>query len=193
MTIPDADQLISVLPDSIIIDGWAGLGRKFFPNQGVGVVDENDGFSGTFLVRSGLKFTIGTTRIITSPNEVEGGLDFPLKQVDLTVRLKNSIPLAGTVKLLMGNDTTMMDTVIQVDVPRGPLANRRAAAAETTYTVGLDAREIEIMKRKPLFTRQILMFQSNQGDTAWIFPEDSLAVQANATIFYTVNPNEEGN
>jgi len=192
-TLPNADRLTSVLPDSIILEGWAGLGQKFFPNQGVGIVSEDDGFAGAYLIRSALKFTIGNTRILTEPSEMDS-LDIGVQSVDLRVHLINSIPLSGIVRILVGNDTTAMDTVIQVDIPRGDIVNRRsAAAAETTYTVGLDSAELAIMKRSPVFTRQLMTFQSSNGDTAWIYPQDSLAVQASATVRVTIDPNDGGN
>jgi len=192
-TVPDADRLTSVIPDTIAVEGWAGLGEKFFPDFGVGSIKSEDGFAGAFAVRSALKFVIGNTQIITQPHQLSDALDFPVQGAEMRLHMINSIPLSGTVKLLVGNDTSAMRTVIQVDIPRSAIVNRRSiAAAETTYTVDLDTSELNIMKRTPLFTQQILTFQSSLGDTAWIYPQDSLAVQASATARYTVDPNNGG-
>lgn len=188
ITIDNADSLTSALPDTIRVAGWAGLGAKFFPGLGERKVAESEGFAGSVLVRSALKFTIGETKMITDPDSLEGALDYPLQAVELDIRLINSVPLEGTVHLLVGSDTTAMDTVIRVEIPRRALINNRVeAAAETTYTVGLDQREIDLFKRLPIYTRQVLSLRSSEGKTAWVYPSDSLVVQATAKIRYFVN------
>ncbi len=192
ITIPNADRLTSVLPDTIRVLGSASLGRKFFPALGVGTIDQSQGFAGEVLIRSGLKFTIGQTRVITKPDSI-GALDYPLQSADMRIHLINSIPLAGRVQLLIGNDTSRMVPIIQVDIPRHALHhNRVVSSADTTYTIGLGSTELAILKQTPVYTQQILTFLSSNGDTAWVYPSDSLAVQASATVRYTINPKNGG-
>jgi hypothetical protein len=188
--VPDADRLVSILPDTIMVKGWAGLGRKFFP--GVGEVADTNGFKGLFTVRSALRFELDSTRIMTTPHELDDPLDYPLESVDLTVHLVNSIPLYGHIQLMMGNDTSNMIPVIEVDIPRREIQNHRAvAAADTILHESLTETELEMMKHSPLFTRQVLIFKRNfPPDTTWIYGDDSLSIQAAATVHYWVNPSE---
>ncbi|MBM3325737.1 MAG: hypothetical protein FJY65_01965 [Calditrichaeota bacterium] len=193
--VPNSDRLLSVVPDTISIYGWAGLGRYYFPQFGyrVGDINENDGVFGNILIRSALKFTIGLTTITTDLTHLKEPLDLDIENVKLDAHLINSIPLAGTVKLLMGNDSLAMDTVANIVIPRRQIVHRRViAAAETSYTLQIPQSSLRKMRRKPLYTQQIIQLQSSQGDTAWIYPADSLVVQAAATIFYKINA-EGGN
>ncbi len=192
--IPNSDQLLAVIPDTIKITGEAGLGRYYFPQFGyrVGTIEDSDGVAGNLLIRTPLKFTIGTTTLTTDLTHLKEPIDLDIERVELRVHIKNSIPLSGAVKLLMGNDSLAMDTVANVVIPRQPILNRRVIGlADTAYTLQMPTSSIEKMRLEPLYTQQIIQLFSNQGDTAWIYPEDSLVVQASATLFYKLDFGEE--
>ncbi|MFN3820877.1 MAG: hypothetical protein ACK4OO_00975 [bacterium] len=139
-------------------------------------------------LKSGLKLTLGRSQIKTDLVKLKKPLDFPIESVELNVNLKNSLPLGATVWLLLGNDSTAMDTVLKVPLPRGTIRNRRVISAVDTFlSLFVDSSALRKMRQEPVFTRQLFELASTQGDTIWIYPEDSLSVQASATIHYTIN------
>lgn len=195
-----ADRLLSVVPNQLSYHGWVGMGTVFFGSAREGSVSSTDSLSGHIRVRSGLKFTVGTTEIRTPFDQQDEALDYPIQGVQMHVDLANSIPLGGNVKLLVGNDTTRMDTLAIITIPRKlPLLNHRVTeSSHQTLELGITSRQLEIFKRKPFFTRQILTIEANRDpggplSEGWIYPDDSLAVQASATVFYTVDPANGGN
>lgn len=188
--IPDADRLVRVIPDTIQTVGWGGLGRKFLPGHPIMVemISDSDYFRGEVELRSGLKFTLGNTTIRTDPIKLSQALDFPIEQVEVTTRLSNSIPLGATVWLMLGNDTLAMDTLLKIFIPRGEIGWRRViSAADTLITIMMDSVALRKMRQEPVYTRQMFALTPTQGDTVWIFPDDSLVVQASATIHYMIN------
>ena len=190
LVIPDVDQLTDVLPDTIRVTGWAGLGVYYFPEHAdsVGEVASDNHFSGSTRLKSALKFTMGNTRIESDIVELDQELDYPIDNIEVFLRLTNSTPLSGSVKLLMGNDTEAMDTLAHARIPRSPIENHRAMEAiDTTLTIMLGETQLNIMRNLPVFTQQIITFESTMSDTVWVHSQDSLAVQASATIHYVVD------
>ncbi len=191
IVVANADSLTSILPDRIEVEGWAGIGRKFFPLEGVSRIDETQGFSGMVQLRTGLRFYLNSDTILTAPDSLEDALDYPLEGATITLKIKNKIPLGGIVELMMGNDTTNMVAVISAEIPRGDIVDKRVPVAiELIRTEGLDQSELEMMKTLPLYTRQRMILFGNNNQLAWIYGDDALSVQASATVHYFVNPNE---
>jgi len=191
IVVPNADSITNIMPDKIEVVGWAGIGKKFFPLEGVSHISETEGFSGMVTLRTGLRFYLEADTILTKPDSLEESLDYPLQSASITLNIKNKIPLGGRVDLLMGSDTTNMIPVISAEIPRGEIVDKRIPVAiELTRTESLDPVELEMLKHLPLFTRQRIILFGNNNQLAWIYPEDALSVQASATIHYFVNPNE---
>jgi hypothetical protein len=127
----------------------------------------------------------------SDPALIAERLDLPVEAVALDVRLRNSIPLEGTIKFLAGQDTSAMDTLISAPIPRLDIIGHRVASADTAFTVRLSHRGIQLFKRQGVYTRQVLFLNGTQGESVWLFGEDSLSVWATAHITYTVNAPEE--
>ncbi len=191
IVVPNADSITSILPDRIEVVGWAGIGKKFFPLEGVSRIDETQGFSGMIQLRTGLRFFLNSDTILTKPDSLEEALDYPLEGASITLNIKNKIPLGGIVELMMGNDTTNMVAVISAEIPRGDIVNKRVPVAiELSRTEELDQSEMEMMKHLPLYTRQRMILFGNNNQLAWVYGDDALSVQASATVHYFVNPNK---
>jgi len=188
VAVPDVDNLTEVLPDEIRVTGWAGLGTYFFPDfsDSVGTISEDHGFSGEVRLKSGLKLTIGGTRFITDVTEIDESFEHKLQSVEVLVSLTNCTPLGGMVKLLMGNDSTRMDTIAGITIPRR-IVEHRATPVDTLLTILLDRPQLDILRHSPIYTRQVLELSSTEGDTIWLDSRDSLAVQASATAYYLID------
>lgn len=196
IVLSDVDRLTEVIPDKITVNGQAGLGVFFFPAwaDSIGTVTEDDGFAGDIRLKSDLRLTIGEMEMVTDPVELEEELDFPIENISVRVHLSNLVKLGGFVKIMMGADTTEMDTLFEVPI----LASKRAdnppfnfVPAETTFTIDLGPTEMDIMRELPLYTQQAIKLFSTLGNTINLHAEDALSVQASATVFYTIDPNDE--
>lgn len=195
IVVPDVDNLTEVLPDIIRVTGWAGLGTYFFPDyiDSTGSVSDEQGFSGRVRLKSGLKLSQGETRFITDVTEVEDSYEHTIQDVEVFIDLVSSIPMSGSVKLLMGNSPVVMDTLANIKIPRGVIQNHRSESVDTSFSIFLNTSQLEIMKQRPIFTKQILLLESSMGDTVWLHTQDSLAVKASATLHYLVDILEENN
>ncbi|MBM3329757.1 MAG: hypothetical protein FJY67_09860, partial [Calditrichaeota bacterium] len=81
IVIPNSDRLATVIPDTISIAGWGGLGKYYFPHleRTPGRINDDQGFSGQTIIRSALKFTIGTTRVVTDLTRLSEPVDQPIE------------------------------------------------------------------------------------------------------------------
>lgn len=70
-----------------------------------------------------------------------------------------------------------MDTLMAVELPRGAIVNHRVQPAASSAAKDLYASDLEIFKRLPLFTQQIISLESTSGDTVWMHSQDSVAVK----------------
>ncbi len=195
IVVPDADRLTRIVPDLFRVTGNAGIGARFFPEYANRVVrvDDAQGFSGSINLNSELKFTMGACRITTDPVRLGDTLDFAVESVDLSVHLVNSIPLGGTVRLLMGNDISAMDTIIEAVIPRLDIVDHRVEAAVDSSYFSLTSSQLDIIRGAPVYTRQVIEFESIAGDTVWLYGGDTLSVQASAVVRYTVDFNSGEN
>ncbi|MDP8241321.1 MAG: hypothetical protein P9X24_19715 [Candidatus Hatepunaea meridiana] len=190
--IPDGDRLTSIMPDVIRFSGTARSGARFFPDLSVEVITlvDTNGVGGNLSMTSELKFVMSTATIKTEPVKLEGSLDFPIESIQLDLTLTNSIPLGGNMKLLMGTDTTSMDTIIQIELPRSNIVNHRAVAAQRSYLIELGDEEMDIIKQPDVYTRQFIVLESTLPDTVRLYGADSLDVRAKAIINYIVDPGD---
>ncbi len=196
IVIPDVSDLTQVVPDQILFNGFIGLGTHYFPEEidSVREVRSDQGFYGQVLLKSAFRLTIGETVFLTEPFEIEEDLNFPIQSVELNVNVVNNAPIAGMVRLLMGNDITAMDTLIQASLTRPELLNYRVLEPVVdNIEIVLNKEQLEIAKRLPLFTQQQIILYSSEEDTVWIHAADYISVKAWGTVHYFVDPNAEGN
>jgi len=186
------DRLIEIIPDRIQSTGSVKVGTFYFPDAGLMMVHEDQGFSGDVLLKSDLKFSLEGTNMTTDPISLEEEFDYPLENVSLRVVVENSVPLSGDVKLLMGNDLDAMDTILTAGLPQAEILNHRVKeAARSELVFDLTPAQLDIMKTLPLYTQQVLVLNSSQGEFVHLYAEDSVSVQASASVRYFINPNEE--
>ncbi|NQT35796.1 hypothetical protein HQ587_11445 [bacterium] len=191
--VPDADRLITLLPDTITYYGNILLGARFFPEYRDSIITmtASDSIGGKVSLRSELKFTSSAKTIISDPVKLETSLDYPVESAKLNITLVNSIPLSGSIKLLMGTDTTDMTTLVDIDIPHGTIGvNHRAQAVHKTFVIDLGEAEFNIIKQDNVYTQQHMVFYGTERDTIWLYGADSLDVQATATIEYIVDPGD---
>jgi hypothetical protein len=193
IVLTDVDRLTEVIPDLITVSGNAGLGVFYFPDwaDSIGTVSEDNGFAGAIRLKSDLRLTIGEMEMLTDAFELDEPLDYPIENISVRVHLSNLIPLGGIVKILMGADTREMETLFEVPIPAGRVIDHSIELAETTFTIDLGPTQMDIMHELPVFTQQAIQLFGTKGDTIYLHAEDSLTVQASATIFYTIDPNDE--
>lgn len=194
LNIPDTVGLAGILPDTISVTGSAGLGVKFFQDMiwDVITIEEDQGFTGTFELVSGLQFSLGQTQIKSDLADLSSKIDYPVQALELSVRITNTVPLGGTVMLMMGNDTTNMTNVLgeSVRIPVGqfdPNTHRVIEPGYRDFSFDFGPDLLDIMRVLPVYTQQIINFDGTDGDTVWLYADDSLAVKAFARIFYTVD------
>ena len=138
--------------------------------------------------QSELKLSLTEATIKSDPHLLEDEMDLSIESANLRITLTNSIPISGTVKLLMGTDTTSMDTLISLSLPHCVVQDHRAIAVDTSYVVNLSEEDFEVMKQPNVYTRQLIEVKSTEGNTVWLYGADSLDVRAHAVIRYTIDP-----
>jgi len=199
IVISGVDGLIEIIPDRIIASGWIELGVDYFPEyehpDSLMILSEFQGYSGEMTLTSDLKFVVGQTSLTTEPDSLEQSLTdsiyFHLLSASIRLVMNNGIPLAGSVMILMGNDTTDMKTIFQVELPEVQVENHRAKeVVEDISLLELGPDELDIMRKQPLYTQQIINIGGTETDTIYIHADDSLAVQISATIYSAINPNK---
>lgn len=192
LEIVGVDRLLEIIPDRIQSTGSVRVGSFYFPDAGLMSVNEDQGFSGKVLLKSNLKFSLDGTSMTTDPVSLTQEFDYPLQDVSLTVVVENSVPISGEVKLLMGNDLAKMDTLLTAVLPRSEIVDHRVLEpARSEMFFELDSTHLNMMKILPLYTQQILVLNSGCGDFVQLFGEDSISVQASASVRYFINPGEE--
>lgn len=197
IVVQDTAGLVGVFPDTINITGWIGMGEAYFGNNSLISVNEDQGISGSFKLVSGLQMIIGSTYFRSDLVELER-LDYPLEAIEMNLNLTNTIPLSGKVRILVGNDSTRMDTIVAVDLPRVDLdivTHRALNPVEGSFLVNLGPEQIKLFnpvdENAPIYSRQHVTLYNSNGEERWLYADDSLTVQASATVFYTIDFTEE--
>jgi len=197
ITIPDVDALASVVPDTIRALGWIGLGDVYFPeNTGnIRYISADQCFTGSVRLKSALRLTAGESVFLMDPVSVKEKLDYAVQDMLMKVRIVNALPLSGMIKIMMGNDTTAMDTVLQTSLPVPPVGDnhRVVEPVEERRELELSPEQIDIVRRLPLYTQQEIVVFGTEGDTVWIYGMDSLTVQASVKFHYIIDVDKESN
>lgn len=177
------------LPNIVRYEGWARLGARFFPEYEDDIVTyrKTDGVHVDVRVKSEMKLTVGEATLKTDPERLEDEMDLSIENANLHIILTNSIPVGGTVSLMMGTDTTNMSELISLDLPVGDIENYRASAEEKSYVINLTEADFNIINQPNVYTRQTIVLHSTEGDTVWLYGADSLTVRAHAVIDYIVD------
>ena len=193
IVVQDTVGLIGVFPDNINISGWVGLGEAFFGDQSIISVSQEQGVSGSFQLDAGLQMIIGATHLESELIELEK-MDYPLEGVEINLNISNTVPISGKVRILLGNDSTAMDTIIGVDLPAIDFDNhlhRAIRPATGSFVVNLGSEQLDILRPVdddvPIYTRQFIAFDGTNGEAIWLYANDSLTVQASGTVFYTID------
>ncbi len=193
IVVRDTVGLVGVFPDQITIVGWAGLGEKFFHDQSIVTVTEEQGISGTFQLDAGLQLVIDSTHLESDLTELDH-IDVPLEGLEMYISLSNTLPISGVVNILLGNDSTEMDTIVRLDLPHYNLdeqLHRSVEPAFAEYTINIGPEQFSILNpdddETPVYTRQFIVFNGSEGKAVWLYADDSLTVQASATVFYPVD------
>ncbi|MBT3232652.1 MAG: hypothetical protein HN356_07540 [Calditrichaeota bacterium] len=186
------DRLIEIIPTRIQSTGSVKVGSYYFPDAGLMMINEDQGFSGDLLLMSDLKFSLDGTSMTTDPISLSEEFDYPLENVSMRVIVENSVPLSGQVKLLMGNNLESMDTILTASLPQAEILNHRVReAARSELIFELTPDQLDIMKLLPLYTQQVLVLNSTGGEFVHLYAEDSVSVQASATVRYLIDAEEE--
>jgi len=190
IAVPDCDGLLRILPNSIKLVGWTQMGARFFPEYSdvITTLYDTTGVSIDVNLSSELRLIVYGTTVESDPQLIEQALDYPVESAQIQISLTNSIPLSGNMMLLMGTDTTLLDTIIDAFIPVGRIVNHRAEVVEASYTIDLEEAKLDIIMQPDVYTKQVIQLESTQGDTVWLYGADSLDVSAKATINYIIDP-----
>jgi hypothetical protein len=182
---------LGFIPDLIRYQGEARMGARFLPGfDDIINLNKSQGVRVDTRMQSELKISLTESSMKSDPTFLKDSLDMTIEGIDLNVILTNSIPVGGILKLLAGQDTTNMDTIMQVSIPVGIITDHRAEAVTTSYVISLVEDKINIITQPNVYIQQLIELQSTEGDTVWLYGADSLDVKAYAEIRFVVDPGE---
>ncbi|NQU05320.1 MAG: hypothetical protein HQ568_04440 [Calditrichaeota bacterium] len=182
---------LGFIPDLIRYVGWARAGARFLPGyEDIVSLNKSEGVRVDVRMQSELKISVTESSLKSDPTFLEDGLDLEIESVDLNIRLTNTIPVDGSLRLLAGTDTTNMDTVMHAVIPVGLITDHRAEAVTESYVISLNQQQIDIIIQPNVYIQQLIELQSTEGNTVWLYGADSLDVKAYAEIRYIVDPGE---
>ncbi|MBZ0265421.1 hypothetical protein K8I28_12220 [bacterium] len=207
LVIEDVGYLISLLPDTIRLEGIISIGRNiengnqpfdpFQPHE----IQVGDSLSGKLELISPIRLAIVDSVLISPEVErLEEPLSVELHSFKLSSHITNSIPIGGRLHLLAGqfpDDQTAIDELViaNADLYRitDAIALYRAHIeynSDTTYIEStlLDSDVLELFTRENVYIRQIVRLMPTEG-VVQVLPDDFLEVTVTAELEYRVGSN----
>ncbi len=217
-TITGIEELINIMPDSIIFSGMVQIGRDHLAGNPWGYdpytafpISLGDSLTGLVAIEAPYSLQINeTVEVRPAPTLMEEPFDIPLDQIKLVTTVTNTIPLSGTVYLLAGsfvseerarvnltlegfNDYGIMDPITIPLPTRDPITNRTIPITEIIEAI-IDSSAISVFADSLVYVRQVLLMHptiDENGDTIFVAARSSDYIDVTVTAEATYQVNEE--
>ncbi len=188
------ENLVNVLPDSILISGKAYI-------AGEGTLADDQYVEGYFHLYSPFFFTLEETSLEPQMSVLDDGLAEELSQVDLAMDLENHLPLTGEAMILASFDSSQfgnpnssaVDTLLRAPLPQAQLDAEGYVMAPgvSAETETLDEEALGLFENaspeNPIYIQTLILLNSTEGDTVRCLTSDFIKVGATAHLIMGVN------
>lgn len=215
LVIPDVEELINVLPDTILFEGRVLVGRDhlvggpFDPYEPHGISPE-DSVVGEINLTAPFQLRITrSTPVRPAPIQMQETFEADITEITLLAEIKNTVPLGGTVYLLAGrfdDEATARDSLVAANVgtygvmtplhiplPQlDPNTGRALSPALDTLRATITGEGVSIFSQEGVWVRQILWLDptldSNGNPVAVaVHQDDFIEVGITAEAVYRFN------
>jgi hypothetical protein len=185
----DLTGLVPSLPDWIAYSGRATM-------NGPVSVDDTSSIRGSIVLTAPLRFTLENTHIPGDVQKAEPDAMEDVERVELTVRLWNALPLAGTLTLIAAADSQAVlansglpaDTLCAVSLPAALItAGRVSGAGYREFTISPPEGLYDLLRHPPFYLRPDLTLNGSVGDTLTAYGSDYVRFSATAHVAYRLS------